>query len=567
MSNEIDKLFRDRLGGHDSGGFEAGHWEGMESMLDSAMPVVPAESAGAGASSAGSSGAAGGASAGAALTPLVKGVIVGVAALVTATAVYVGVEMSSDEPEATKTVAIRKVKADQAVPRIEPEEAPIETAAASAEQSKENAVASLAQDQDQEDVAGNAAETALQDEAAVASANESVAARTPQTAASGTGDTDFSESKIQDVAQEERVLASAEDDGLLAEEEAAIPTPIIDEGLVGASMAGVADEATDATTSDVATLDNPTEADGTDAAGTEPVADLASNESEASATIDDAQNTDLPPADPNEAVTEAPMSLEALPPATTPEPAAELTFRETVARMPLAASTPSSELQTYAQPPVLPEAPGSVPVLKKFRPYVYLGYNVGWSMPNGVNSQSLRDLTPGLGLSFYLSNRVTFSLQAQYLNRSGHSLTHSSSRVNLFLWEEVKIEHITITRTEYLHLPFTTTFRFLNKHRIGGGAYASILLNTTGERYDEYVSPYNTIVHHLGERKGYIGGLHAAEFGLIGSYDFEFRPNFHLGMMMNYGVTNALDPKFYNSESGAGKSRTLEGQLYFRYDF
>lgn len=123
--------------------------------------------------------------------------------------------------------------------------------------------------------------------------------------------------------------------------------------------------------------------------------------------------------------------------------------------------------------------------------------------------------------------------------------------------EQTKIES---QRLVYLELPVMINFNAGN-HNFMGGASISYLVTGQYKVSTEYTNATESIVED--EMKwGTTDGFNSHDFSVVAGYEYSIKPNWNVGMRLNYGLTDVTNNEYFGNDSF---DNNVQFRVYLKY--
>lgn len=181
--------------------------------------------------------------------------------------------------------------------------------------------------------------------------------------------------------------------------------------------------------------------------------------------------------------------------------------------------------------------------------------------PSFNNSGSSADWLIGLNYEYRFSFFWSVNVGLNYNARTSPGIKHSSDSTFLSFGRELVITEVENTRLDYVELPIQITHTISPRHQLGLGMYASALFNIVTQTDRTSITVKETVTHQT-KTMGLSDNFRTFDYGLTGSYNYQYNPALSLGLQFKYGLS---DITVNNTPELSGFHRNVSTRLILRY--
>lgn len=219
-------------------------------------------------------------------------------------------------------------------------------------------------------------------------------------------------------------------------------------------------------------------------------------------------------------------------------------------------------ISTQGNDPILPsqEFPGEA--IRKFQKQHEFSMLAGiGAAPSFNNGSASTDWLIGLNYEYRFSFNWSVNAALSYTAKMSPGIVHNSDSIFHSFSPERVITKTEETRLDYLEMPIQFTRSFNSKHQLGFGVYSAVLFNIQTDVNRTNITIKETKQADFTE-SGLSENFRVLDYGLTGSYSYQFNPLLNLGFQFKYGLS---DITVNNTQELSGYHRNISSRLILRY--
>lgn len=178
---------------------------------------------------------------------------------------------------------------------------------------------------------------------------------------------------------------------------------------------------------------------------------------------------------------------------------------------------------------------------------------------NGLSASS--GWLVGVNYEYRFSYLWSVNAALTYNSKTSLGISHKTDSTFISFAKENIITESKHTRLDYFELPLQVNYTFLPRHQIGIGVYTAAVFNVVTETDRTSFTVKGTEKINF-TSQGRSDNFNTFDFGITGSYGFQFSPSINFGAQFKYGFT---DVTVNSSLELNGDDRNISGRLILKY--